>query len=197
MWVRSGLRFGLRYGFEGGEDGGGGLLGGVFIVLGPLFEEDGFEGFFAGGFLEFRLRGYGAVGFVEGHFFDGFGGLGSLGGFGEVGAGDLEGVEEESGAAGVDLVEGDALDDLADGGLDGAAVLGEWQVEGGLQTSAFAEVFHRAAGLVVVIAEMFSTEGARAAAVAVGEDVAALVDGCFWCEFDWHVLGTPIPGASM
>jgi hypothetical protein len=43
-------------------------------------------------------------------------------GFGEVEAGDLEAVEEETGAAWVDVVGGDALQDLADGGLDGGAV---------------------------------------------------------------------------
>jgi len=46
------------------------------------------------------------------------------GGFGEVEAGDLESVEEEAGAAGVDVVGGDALEDFADGGLDGGAVFG-------------------------------------------------------------------------
>jgi len=38
---------------------------------------------------------------------------------GEVEAGDLEAVEEEPGTAGVDVVGGDALEDLADGVLDG------------------------------------------------------------------------------
>jgi hypothetical protein len=50
--------------------------------------------------------------------------------FGEVEAGDLEAVEEEAGAAGVDVVGGDALEDFADGGLDGGAVFRERQVEG-------------------------------------------------------------------
>ena len=62
---------------------------------------------------------------VYGNFFYRFRGLGVLGGFGEVAAGDLEGVEEEAGAAGVELVAGDALDDEAEGVLDGGAVLGE------------------------------------------------------------------------
>jgi hypothetical protein len=44
--------------------------------------------------------------------------------FGEVEAGDLEAVEEEAGAAGIDVVGGDALQDLADGGLDGGAIFG-------------------------------------------------------------------------
>ena len=42
--------------------------------------------------------------------------------FGEVEAGDLEAVEEETGAAGVDVVGGDALEDLADGVLNGRTV---------------------------------------------------------------------------
>jgi hypothetical protein len=37
----------------------------------------------------------------------------------EVEAGDLEAVEEEAGAAGVDVVGGDAAEDFADGALDG------------------------------------------------------------------------------
>jgi len=44
--------------------------------------------------------------------------------FWQVEAGDLEAVEEEAGAAWVDIVGGDALQDLADGGLDGGAVFG-------------------------------------------------------------------------
>ena len=40
----------------------------------------------------------------------------------KVGAGDLEAVEQQAGAAGIDLVGGDALQDEADGGLDGGAV---------------------------------------------------------------------------
>jgi len=65
---------------------------------------------------------------VDGDLFDDFGGFG-VGvavdrGFGEVEAGDLEAVEEQAGAAGVDVVGGNALEDFADGVLDGGAVLG-------------------------------------------------------------------------
>ena len=58
--------------------------------------------------------------------FDGFGfGVAMRGWwFGEVEAGDLEAVEEQAGAAGVDVVGGDALEDFADGVLDGGAILG-------------------------------------------------------------------------
>ena len=44
--------------------------------------------------------------------------------FGEVEAGDLEAIEEEAGAAWIDVVGGDALKDFADGGLDGGTVFG-------------------------------------------------------------------------
>jgi hypothetical protein len=67
---------------------------------------------------------------VDGDVFDG--GLGWRGGVlaGEVEAGDLEAVEHEAGAARVDVIGSDALEDLADGVLDGAAVLGVGEDEG-------------------------------------------------------------------
>jgi hypothetical protein len=102
--------------------------------------------------------------------------------FGEIEAGDLESVEEEGGAAGVDVVGGDALENLTDGELDGGAVFGQGKVEGGAAASALLRVGGRLAGGVVVVAEVFSAEAWAAAAVAVGEDVAALVAfGCFSC----------------
>jgi hypothetical protein len=59
---------------------------------------------------------------VIGDLFDHFGrfglGVAMVGGFGEVEAGDLEAVEEQTGAAGVDVVGGDTLEDLSDGVLD-------------------------------------------------------------------------------
>jgi hypothetical protein len=58
---------------------------------------------------------------------DGFGGVGFSASrlrFGQVEAGDLEAVEKQAGAARVDVVGGDALEDFADGVLDGGAVLG-------------------------------------------------------------------------
>ncbi|HEX3374120.1 MAG TPA: hypothetical protein VHS13_07925 [Edaphobacter sp.] len=94
-------------------------------------------------------------------------------GFGEVEAGDLEAVEEESGAAGVDVVGGDALEDLADRALDGGAVFGQGEFEG--RATGSAGVGCGFAGGVVVVAEVLAAEAGAAAAVAVGEDVAALV----------------------
>ena len=52
--------------------------------------------------------------------------------FGEVQAGDLEAVEEQTGSFGVEVVGGDLLQDDADGGLDGGAVFGQGQVKAGL-----------------------------------------------------------------
>jgi hypothetical protein len=128
-------------------------------------------------------------GLGDGAFWTGF----ALG-FGEVEAGDLEAIEEEAGAAGVDVVGCDALEDFADGGLDGGAVFLERQVEGGAAASALFWFGDRAAGGVVVVAELFAVQAGAAAAVAVGEDVAALE--AFWrfgagfgSGFDgvWHV----------
>jgi hypothetical protein len=53
------------------------------------------------------------------HLFDG---CGILVGFGQVEAGDLDAVEEQTGAFGMDAAIGDALQDFCDGGQDTAAV---------------------------------------------------------------------------
>jgi hypothetical protein len=113
--------------------------------------------------------------------FDRFGfGLVVGGGFGEIEAGDLETVEEEAGAAGIDVVGGDAAENFADGLLDGRAVFGEGEVEGGAAALALLGIGDGFPGGVVVVAEVFSAEAGAAAAAAVGEDVAALVlFGCF------------------
>jgi len=50
----------------------------------------------------------------------------------EVEGRNLQAVEQKAGAAGIEGVGGDVAQDLADGGLDGAAVLGQGQVERGL-----------------------------------------------------------------
>jgi hypothetical protein len=104
------------------------------------------------------------------------------GGFGEVEAGDLEAVEEEAGAAGVDVVGGDAAEDFADGLLNGGAVFGKGKVEGGAAASALLGVGDGFSGGVVVVAEVFSAQAGAAAAMAVGEDVATLVLFGGWCS---------------
>jgi len=134
---------------------------------------------------DFSARGEDAEGWVDGDLLYGlgFGGWFCAGlDFGQVEAGDLEAVEQEAGAAGVDVVCGYALQDLADGGLDGGAVFGQRQVEGGAAAAALFGVRDWLSGGVVVVAELFLTEAWAGAAVAVGEDVAALILlGCFGC----------------
>ena len=116
---------------------------------------------------------------MGGDLFDDFDGYGFVvavrSGFGEVEAGNLEAVEEQAGAAGVDVVGGDAAKDFADGLLDGGAVFRKRQVEGGAAAAALARIGDRAAGGVVVVAEVFLAQAWAGAAMAVGEDVTALV----------------------
>ena len=131
---------------------------------------------------------------VLGIGFDGVGENGFLGagvggpGFGEVAGGDLEAVEEETGAAGIDLVSGDAAEDFADGELDAGAVFGEVEVEDGLGWVFESRAGDRFAGGVMVVAEVLSAEGPGAAAAAVREEVAALVNNR--CGV-WHVVYPP------
>jgi hypothetical protein len=110
-------------------------------------------------------------------------------GFGQVHGGDLEAVEEEAGAAGIEFVGGDALQDFADGVLDGGAVFGQGEGEGAA-TAAGGGVGDGFAGGVVVVAEGFEAQAGRAAAASVGKDVAALL-------FDVRVHVGPLPGATV
>ena len=92
-------------------------------------EEQGDGAFRSCGLGDVGARGEDAEGWIDGDLFYGFDGFGFGVALrvllsGQVEAGDLEAVEEEAGAAGVDVVGGDALEDLADGGLDGGAVFG-------------------------------------------------------------------------
>jgi len=76
--------------------------------------------------------------------------------------------------------------------LDGAAVFGQGQVEGGATGAALVRIFGRAAGGVVVVTKFFVAEAGAAAAASVGEDVAALIA---FFGLDCCVLhgGTPLP----
>jgi hypothetical protein len=110
-----GGRFGP--GFELGF-GGGGLL----FALHHPFQQDSDGAFALRSFAYFGAwREDTQVG-VGGDLFDHFYGFRPVvamgGGFGYVEAGDLEAVEEQAGAAGVDVVGGDTLEDLSDGVLD-------------------------------------------------------------------------------
>ena len=90
---------------------------------------------------------------------------------------DLERVEKQSGAAEVDVVGGDADHDGAEGVLDVSAGVGRGEREGGLAGSAVTEVFHRTAGLVMVVAEAFAAHGRTATAAVFRADVAAAEGG--------------------
>ena len=133
----------------------------------------------ADGFVVAEFGGWGeeAVFGVVDDFGDGLFGFGGGIGFGQVAAGDLEAVEEQAGAARVDLVGGDALEDFGEALLDGAAVFRKGEREAGA-AAARAGVLDGAARVVVEVAEVFvasgRAEGGAAAAAAVGEDVAAL-----------------------
>ncbi len=136
-----------------------------------------------------RMPSSGSVVMASTHFGSGF----ALG-FWEVEAGDLETIEEEAGAARIDFVGGDALENCADGGLDAGAIvgIGERQVEGGAAALALARVGNWFSGCVVVVAEFFAAQTSAAAAMAVGEDVTALE--AFWCSgFDDGVLQVSPP----
>ena len=96
-------------------------------------------------------------------------------GFGEVEAGDLEAVEEQAGSARVDIVDGYAAKNFADGVLDGAAVFRQGQLEGGSTAAALTWVFDGATGGVVVVTKIFVAQACTAAATSVSKDVAALI----------------------
>ncbi len=94
----------------------------------------------------------------------------------QVVAGDLEAVEQQPSALGVDGVGGDASDDLGEGELDGSVVVQAVEareVEAGFAalTAPVGEHGHPVG--VVVVAEVLVAECQRAAAAAVDEDVTA------------------------
>jgi hypothetical protein len=141
------------------------------------FDETGDGAFAFSGVAYFRAGGEGAELGIGGDLFDNFDllGFGVLAGqgFGEVETGDLEAVEEEPGAAGINVVGGDALENLPDGLLDRGTVFGEREVEGGAAL-ALVRVVDGPSGGVVVVAEVFSAEARAAATATVGEDVAGI-----------------------
>lgn len=88
----------------------------------------------------------------------------------EVGGGELETVEEQAGAARVDVVEGERGDDRSEGLLDGVARGGPGQLDGvaaGLGTGAGQQLF------LVEVAEVLVAESVAAAAAVVGKTVVA------------------------
>jgi hypothetical protein len=116
-------------GLEGGDSGGFGGGGWFWFFFGRhlhhALDQQGDGAFGSCGLGDVGAGGEDAEGGIDGDLFYGLGfGLGEGLWFGEVEAGDLEAVEEEAGAAWVDVVGGDALQDFADGGLDGGSVFG-------------------------------------------------------------------------
>ncbi|MEG9438674.1 hypothetical protein JAO29_21235 [Edaphobacter sp. HDX4] len=91
----------------------------------------------------------------------------------EVGGGDLETVEEETGAAEVDVVGGDVLEDTAESVLDLVGALEVGKGGSVLSGSAFAESGDRGSGSVVVVAEFFSAHRRASAGSAFGSAVTA------------------------
>jgi hypothetical protein len=150
----------------------------LLLVVGPLVHEDFFEvAAFVAALGEVLGEGDEAEFGVLDDLFDGLRWIGRGLAGREIDAGDLEAVEQEAGAAGVEFVGGEAEQDIADGGLDGGAVLGAGKDEGGLAgLDAFLcfPFWDGLAGKMMVVAEFFSLETGRAAAMAGEMDVAAL-----------------------
>jgi len=96
-------------------------------------------------------------------------------GGGQAGGGGLEAVEKNAGAFGVELVDGNAGEDAVEGEQEAGAVVDSGDGEGGGAVGAAGGGGRLLAGAMVVVAEVLSAEGGRAAAVAVGEDVTAEV----------------------
>jgi hypothetical protein len=94
----------------------------------------------------------------------------------QVGGCELEGIEEKSCAAGVDVVGGDAGHYLSERLQDGVRAAGGEEGEGASASDAAVGLDDGAAGVVVVVAELLVAHARAAAAGVVGEDVVALVE---------------------
>jgi hypothetical protein len=163
--------------------------------LDHVFDQLGDGAFVCCGFGDFGTRSQDTERGVDGDLLYGFGfgrGFGRGSGLGEVETGDLEAVEQEACAARVDVVGGDSLKNLADGGLDGGAVFGQRQLEGGTAAPASARVGDGPAGGVMVVTELFLAEAWTGATASIHEDVAALV--LFRCFDVCVVHGYPPTG---
>ena len=108
--------------------------------------------------------------------------------------GDLEAVDHLAGAAGVDGVLGEAVDDGGDGDEDGGAVLDFRDFHAGdLGVDEDAAVIAGGVLEVMVVAVVFAFEGGRAAALAAGSlvEVALVVavEVFEWCRHGCTPLG--------
>lgn len=86
------------------------------------------------------------------------------------------GSRGEAGAARIDVVGGDADEELAEGFLDGVVACGSEEREGAAAGVALARTNDGAAGVVVEVAELLFPHARAAAANSVGEDVVTLID---------------------
>jgi hypothetical protein len=96
---------------------------------------------------------------------------------GRVGVSGLESVEEEAGAAEVDIVGGDTEHDFTEGLLDLCAGVWGSQGKGGVAGTALAESGGRTAGFVMVVAEALAAQGGAAATVLRGAAMMAAARG--------------------
>ena len=92
---------------------------------------------------------------------------------GEIGGGDLEAVEEKTGAAWIDVVEGDAGEDLAEAVLNGGSAGRSGDLEAVAAGLTLLEAGCGFAGAVVVVAKFFPAHGRAAATLTVGHSVSA------------------------
>jgi hypothetical protein len=90
---------------------------------------------------------------------------------------DLQVIEELAGALVVEIVGGDAAEDLCGDGEGGREVFDDGELEGllGVEVAEFSGGRPGAAGGVVEVAEFLAAKGRRAALVSGGVDVAAFV----------------------
>jgi len=94
----------------------------------------------------------------------------------QVLAGELEAVEQQACAVDVELVGGDALDELSEGGVHLGAVARRGQAEAAAGAAGVWVGDGHSAGMVVV-AMALAAQGGRAAAVAVVEEMRAVFYG--------------------
>ena len=84
----------------------------------------------------------------------------------------LEALQQQASAFGVECVVGDAMGDLGEGDLDGAATGEQGEAERGLGVGGAGVAGRRARG-VMVVAEMLAAESEGAAAMAGGMEMRA------------------------
>ncbi len=126
-----------------------------------------------------RVVGVGDGAEVGKHFVDpgfgGFGGVGLEGGVLQVGAGGLQGIEDQSGLALGDAGVNEGVDGFHESDLDGIGVLEDGQVEALVASDERLGALFRGtapfAGFVVEVAEATVLESGRAAGLSVDLDV--------------------------